>query len=108
MIVQLPEDQVEIQKQYLRHLLIRVSRILDRMTFELRQSMAPTAGDVVPADARAFVLVGGRKKRRRMYGGGGGVDDVGDRGTHLRVILKTHQDVMTELTCLLIEFVTKY
>ncbi|KAG0292837.1 hypothetical protein BGZ96_003608 [Linnemannia gamsii] len=107
LIVQLPEDQVVARKRYLRHLLVRIDRMLDRMNIELKKSKAAAAaiGDAGPAEAGAFVSVGDREKRRRVHEGRGGVDG---GGNHFQVILTMHQDLMTRLTCLFNELSNKY
>ncbi|KAF9296535.1 hypothetical protein BGZ88_012463 [Linnemannia elongata] len=79
LINQLPEAQVIARKRYLRHILVRLNRVLDRMNFELTQSKAATAAT--------------------------GADD--NMGLH-RTILRMHQDVMMQFARLFREIAAKY
>ncbi|OAQ31910.1 hypothetical protein K457DRAFT_16804 [Linnemannia elongata AG-77] len=79
LINQLPEAQVVARKRYLRHILVRLNRVLDRMNFELTQSKAATAA--------------------------AGADD--NMGLH-RTILRMHQDVVMQFARLFREIAAKY
>ncbi|KAF9150210.1 hypothetical protein BG015_007990 [Linnemannia schmuckeri] len=103
LIDQLPEDKVVARKRYLRHLLMRIDKILGRMNFELSESKAATAAGV---DTGAGVaLFRGRRNRRYIRGG---VDGVGGGGIQHRMILRMHQDVMMQFIRLFRELSTKY
>ncbi|KAF8943505.1 hypothetical protein BGZ47_005366 [Haplosporangium gracile] len=104
LINQLPEDKVVARKRYLRHLLMRLDKILVRMNFELSESKAATAAST-DTDAGAVVYFRDKRKRRYIRGGVDGVDDDGDEH---RMILRMHQDAMVQFIQLFRELATKY
>ncbi|KAG9064768.1 hypothetical protein KI688_003027 [Linnemannia hyalina] len=98
LINQLSQSQVAARKRYLRHVLVRLDRVLDRMKLELTQSTAATAAASSDAGAGDVVYVG-RRSEQHLIGG--------DRALH-RVVLRMHQDVMIQFTRLFREVAAKY
>ncbi|KAF9548787.1 hypothetical protein EC957_005721 [Mortierella hygrophila] len=98
LVNQLPQAQVAARKRYLRQVLVRLDRVLDRMKFELTQSTAAAAAVSSDAGAGGVVYVGLRRGRR-LIGGDGALH---------RVALRMHQDVMMQFARLFREVAAKY
>ncbi|KAK3837822.1 MAG: hypothetical protein JOS17DRAFT_799642 [Linnemannia elongata] len=88
LVNQLSVVQAVARRRYLRHILIRLDWVLDRMNFELTQLKAATAASGANAGAGAVVFVG-------------------DGALH-RTVLRMHQDVMIQFVRLFSEIAAKY
>ncbi|KAF9134143.1 hypothetical protein BGX30_012034 [Mortierella sp. GBA39] len=98
LINQLPQAQVAVRKRYLRHVLVRLDRVLDRMKFELTQSTAAAAAASADAGAGGAVYVGIRRERH-LNGGEGALH---------RAVLRKHREVMMQFARLFREVAAKY